>query len=170
MARLLCGTMRGQSASKIVPMVHSRRSSRRSAVISSCVEATACLRISLQWWWTMPRWASRRLCADVTCWGSTARQLYLQDLLGYEHPEYAHVPLLVAPDGRRLSKRDRDLDMGELRARFDTPEALLGKLACAVGLRCDAAPCSAERLVEGFTWDWVREHPGDIVVAPGFLG
>lgn len=102
--------------------------------------------------------------------GSTARQLYLQDLLGYKHPEYAHVPLLVAPDGRRLSKRDRDLDMGELRARFDTPEALLGKLACAVGLRCDAAPCSAERLVDGFTWDWVREHPGDIVVAPGFLG
>ena len=47
--------------------------------------------------------------------GSTARQMYLQDLLGYAHPSYAHVPLLVAPDGRRLSKRDRDCDMGVLR-------------------------------------------------------
>ena len=44
--------------------------------------------------------------------GSTARQLYLQDLLGYEHPEYAHVPLLVAPTAAACSKRDRDLDMG----------------------------------------------------------
>lgn len=102
--------------------------------------------------------------------GSTARQIYLQDVLCYRHPTYAHVPLLVAPDGRRLSKRDRDLDMGELRSRFDTPEELLGRLACGLGLRPDATPCSAERLAEGFTWDWVREHRDNMVVVPGFLG
>lgn len=102
--------------------------------------------------------------------GSTARQLYLQDVLGYVHPEYAHVPLLVAPDGRRLSKRDRDLDMGELRKRFDTPEELLGRLAHALGLRPDAEPCSATHLVEGFDWDQVRAHRDNFVVAPGFLG
>ena len=33
-------------------------------------------------------------------------------------PRFGHIPLLVAPDGRRLSKRERDLDMGALRARF----------------------------------------------------
>lgn len=102
--------------------------------------------------------------------GSTARQLYLQDVLGYAHPEYAHVPLLVAPDGRRLSKRDRDLDMGELRKRFDAPERLLGRLAHALGLRPDGSPCSAEHLVEGFGWDQVRAHRDDFVVNPGFLG
>lgn len=102
--------------------------------------------------------------------GSTARQMYLQDLLGYAHPEYAHVPLLVAPDGRRLSKRDRDLDMGELRARFATPDELLGRLAFAFGLRPDATPCTAERLVEGFSWDWVRDHRESLVVGPDFLG
>ncbi len=53
--------------------------------------------------------------------GSSARQMYLQDLLGYPHPSYAHVPLLVAPDGRRLSKRDRDCDMHELKARYGEP-------------------------------------------------
>ena len=57
--------------------------------------------------------------------GSTPRQIYLQHLLGLPTPHYAHIPLLMSPDGRRLSKRDRDLDLGELRARFGTSEALL---------------------------------------------
>ena len=102
--------------------------------------------------------------------GSTARQLYLQDALGLAHPEYAHVPLLVAPDGRRLSKRDRDLDMGELRRRFDTSEELLGRLAHALGLKPDAAPCSAMRLAEGFSWERVCANRDNFVVASGFLG
>lgn len=102
--------------------------------------------------------------------GSTARQLYLQDVLGYRHPEYAHVPLLVAPDGRRLSKRDRDLDMGELRKRFDSADELLGRLARALGLSENATPRSAAELVDDFSWDLVRAHSGNFVVAPGFLG
>ena len=40
---------------------------------------------------------------------STPRQLYLQELLGLPAPDYYHVPLLTAPDGRRLSKREREL-------------------------------------------------------------
>ena len=32
---------------------------------------------------------------------SAPRQMYLQSLLGFSHPEYAHVPMLLAPDGRR---------------------------------------------------------------------
>ena len=43
---------------------------------------------------------------------SAARQLWLMRLLGYRAPVYGHVPLLLAGDGRRLSKRERDLDMG----------------------------------------------------------
>ncbi|MBE6469782.1 MAG: tRNA glutamyl-Q(34) synthetase GluQRS [Coriobacteriaceae bacterium] len=97
---------------------------------------------------------------------SVPRQLYLQDLLGLAHPAYAHVPLLTAPDGRRLSKRDRDLDMGELRARFGTAERLLGHLAFAAGLAPAADPVSAERLADGFNWDLVRAHREDIVPAP----
>ena len=59
---------------------------------------------------------------------SAPRQMYLQKLFGFAHPEYGHVPMLLAPDGRRLSKRDRDLDLGQLRQRI-TPEALVGTLA-----------------------------------------
>lgn len=35
---------------------------------------------------------------------STARQIWLQRLLGLPHPEYAHLPLVRGPDGRKLSK------------------------------------------------------------------
>lgn len=53
---------------------------------------------------------------DLLC--STPQQRYLQDLLGLPHPAYAHVPLLVAEQNRRLSKRDRDAALDELLARF----------------------------------------------------
>ena len=59
------------------------------------------------------------------------------------------MPLLVAPDGRRLSKREHDLDMGALRERY-TPEALLGCLAQLSGLRPTAEPVTAGELAEHF--------------------
>ena len=96
--------------------------------------------------------------------GSTPRQIYLQHLLGLPTPHYAHIPLLMSPDGRRLSKRDRDLDLGELRARFGTPEALLGWLAGQTGIAPDATPRSAEQLVEHFSWDVIRKHRENITV------
>lgn len=96
--------------------------------------------------------------------GSTPRQIYLQHLLGLPTPHYAHIPLLMAPDGHRLSKRDRDLDLGELRARFGTPEALLGWLAGQTGIAPDTTPRSAEQLVEHFSWDVIRKHRENITV------
>lgn len=62
---------------------------------------------------------------------STPRQIWLQRQLGFPEPGYYHVPLLVAPDGRRLSKREKDLDMGALRNRY-TPEQLLGDAGACV--------------------------------------
>ena len=83
---------------------------------------------------------------------SAPRQMYLQELLGFPHPEYGHVPMLLAPDGRRLSKRDKDLDLGELRKRM-TPEQLIGNLAAAAGLIDRFEPVSAAELARHFTWD-----------------
>lgn len=95
---------------------------------------------------------------------SSARQIYLQRLLGYDQPTYAHVPLLVAPDGRRLSKRDRDLDLGEIRAHDAGPERLLGRLAAAVGLAEKGESVSADGLVERFSWERVRTHMHEAIV------
>ena len=78
--------------------------------------------------------------------------MYLQELLGFSHPEYGHVPMLLAPDGRRLSKRDKDLDLGELRKRL-APEALIGNLAAAAGLIDRYEKISAGELASVFSWE-----------------
>ena len=83
---------------------------------------------------------------------SAPRQMYLQELFGFPHPEYGHVPMLLAPDGRRLSKRDKDLDLGVLRQRM-TAEALLGKLAYAAGIIDRNEAVSARELAKEFVWD-----------------
>ena len=84
--------------------------------------------------------------------GSATRQMYLQELLGFPCPRYGHVPMLLAPDGRRLSKRDKDLDLGVLRQRM-TPEELIGKLAHAAGLLDRPEAISAIELASVFSWD-----------------
>ena len=101
--------------------------------------------------------------------GSCARQMYLQDLLGYENPSYGHVPLLVAPDGRRLSKREHDLDLGALRECYAGPEVLLGAIASSLGLAERGEAVSADALVGRFSWETIAAHRGDIVVDEGFL-
>ena len=86
---------------------------------------------------------------------SAPRQMYLQALLGFPHPEYAHVPMLLAPDGRRLSKRDKDLDLGALRQRI-TPETLIGTLAFVSGLIDQNVPISAGELSKEFSWEKLK--------------
>ena len=87
--------------------------------------------------------------------GSSARQMYLQSLLGFSHPAYGHVPMLLSPDGRRLSKRDKDLDLGQLRLRR-TPEQLIGALAYSAGLIDRDIPVSARELSACFDWQKLR--------------
>lgn len=89
--------------------------------------------------------------------GSAPRQMYLQELFGFRHPAYGHVPMLLAADGRRLSKRDKDLDLGELRKRM-RPEELLGQLAFAAGIIERFEPVSAWELATVFSWDSLRKE------------
>lgn len=42
---------------------------------------------------------------------STPRQIYLQKILGYPAPTYCHLPLVVNPDGTKLSKRDNAVSL-----------------------------------------------------------
>ena len=95
---------------------------------------------------------------------STPRQLYLYELLGRQVPAFYHVPLLTAPDGRRLSKREKDLDLGALRLTH-TPEQLLGKLAYLAGILDAPEPASARELAQIFDWNRVKTEP---IVMDGF--
>ena len=88
---------------------------------------------------------------------SVPRQMYLQQLLGFPHPEYGHVPMLRSVDGRRLSKRDKDMDLGYLQQRMSAAE-LLGKLAHAAGLIDRPEPVSARELAGEFSWSKVKNQ------------
>lgn len=101
--------------------------------------------------------------------GSCARQIYLDGLLGFPTPEYGHVPLLVAPDRRRLSKRDKDLDLGVLRERGVCAERVVGTLAAAAGLCERGADVMPGELVGAFSWDAIASHREDVVVDSDFL-
>ena len=87
---------------------------------------------------------------------SAPRQMYLQELFGFSHPVYAHVPMLMAEDGRRLSKRDRDLDLGQIQKRM-TPEQLIGNLAHACGLMDKPEPICAAELAKEFCWNKMQK-------------
>ncbi len=97
--------------------------------------------------------------------GSTARQLWLQRTLGLPSPVYGHIPLLTDWDGRRLSKRDGDLDLARLREKW-RPEEILGMLAEAAGILPAYRPVSARELVPLFSWGKVKK--GDVRLPEGF--
>ena len=88
---------------------------------------------------------------------SAPRQMYLQELFGFKHPQYGHVPMLMSVDGRRLSKRDKDLDLGVLRQKI-SPEKLLGILAHACGLIEKPEAVSAKELATVFSWDKIKKE------------
>ena len=75
---------------------------------------------------------------------STPRQLWLYRELGLTPPKFYHLPLLLASDGRRLSKRDGDQSLENLREKY-TPEEIIGKLAFACGLQASPPPLQRPR-------------------------
>ena len=97
---------------------------------------------------------------------ATPRQIYLQRLLGYPQPDYVHIPLLTDAQGRRLAKRDKDLDLSELAKRM-TVKDILGMLACGAGLIEEPRPVRLDELVPLFDWAKVRR---DDLRLPSGLG
>lgn len=96
---------------------------------------------------------------------SAPRQLYLYGLLGLKSPEFAHIPMLLSGDGRRLSKRDADMGLEALRERFSAEE-IVGRLAWLGGLLDRPESVRARELVGVFDWAKVPKEdiylPGDM--------
>ena len=60
---------------------------------------------------------------------STPKHLFLAQAMGWDVPEYAHVPLLLNPDRSKLSKRQGDVAAEDYLAKGYLPEALLNFVA-----------------------------------------
>lgn len=97
---------------------------------------------------------------------SAPQQIYLYRLLGFAAPTFCHLPLLCNLAGQRLCKRDKSLDLDEIRKAGHSPESVIGKLAFYAGIIDRAEPVSAQELVSEFSWDKVPLE--DILVGPLF--
>jgi glutamyl-Q tRNA(Asp) synthetase len=81
---------------------------------------------------------------------NTPRQIYLQRLLGFAQPRYAHVPVLVEPDGGKLAKSARSvpLDAGAALAQLTAVFDLLGL----------APPAALATGTLRSAWNWALER------------
>lgn len=82
---------------------------------------------------------------------SVPQQIYLHRLLGFTPPTFCHLPLLCNQEGQRLCKRDRSLDLGELRKNH-TAEEIVGQLAFYAGIIDHKEPASVKELISEFSW------------------
>ena len=94
---------------------------------------------------------------------STPRQMYLQDLWGFSHPVYAHIPLLTDAAGRRLSKREGDGCMERVRETYPDARPVIGALAAALGLLPSPESITLEQLLPLFDW---KKIPRDAICLP----
>ncbi|MGI6591478.1 MAG: glutamate--tRNA ligase family protein [Eggerthellaceae bacterium] len=80
---------------------------------------------------------------------SAPQQVYLRHLLAPDAPQYTygHVPLFVDSEGRRLSKRNRDVNLDGLLCRYASVEGLFGAIAGACGIMPSDDPVSLDELM-----------------------
>jgi glutamyl-tRNA synthetase len=99
---------------------------------------------------------------------STPRQLALQKALGWPHPRYTHVPLVVDETGRRLAKRADALSLAQLRAAGVQPEAIVSWVAEKIGVELDGR-ASARAVLPKFSLQPLRTLGPRPVVADAAL-
>ncbi|MEZ6111809.1 MAG: tRNA glutamyl-Q(34) synthetase GluQRS [Pirellulaceae bacterium] len=90
---------------------------------------------------------------------SAFRQCELYAFFGWQPPRFAHVPLVVGPDGRRLAKRHGDTRLSLLREAGVPAERLVGLLAWSCRLRPDATPIAAADLLDDFDLGRLPREP-----------
>ncbi len=81
---------------------------------------------------------------------NTPRQVYLQQLLGLREPRYAHVPVLIEPDGGKLAKSRRSVA-----ASAELPARQLLGIFSLLGL---SPPASLASEPISAAWSWAMEH------------
>ena len=91
---------------------------------------------------------------------NTPKQLLVFEALGAHPPRYAHLPLLLGPDGRKLSKRHGAASVQELREAGYLPEAVDNYIALlGAGFASDEEIFSLDELAARFRLDRVSKNP-----------
>ena len=90
---------------------------------------------------------------------NTPRQINLYAALGADIPRFAHVPMILGPDGQRLSKRHGAVSVTQYRDEGYLPEAMVNYLARLGWSHGDEEIFSREQLVEWFDLEHVSKSP-----------
>ena len=90
---------------------------------------------------------------------STPRQVLLAGLLGLPVPRYAHVPLVLAPDGTRLAKRHGAVTLTDRVTLGHSPEQVLTDLAVSLGLAAAGETVTVRAVLARFDPDNLPRTP-----------
>jgi glutamyl-tRNA synthetase len=90
---------------------------------------------------------------------TTGRQVLLQQLLGLATPAYAHVPLVLGPDGSRLAKRHGAVTLADRAGRGEDVEDVVGLLAASLGWARPGERLRASDVLERFDPGAVPREP-----------
>jgi glutamyl-tRNA synthetase len=90
---------------------------------------------------------------------STHAQLQLYAALGAHPPRFAHVPLLLGADGRRMAKRNGSLTLASLRSAGVTPDRVVGWLAWLLRLAASPEPLHPSQLLADFELAVLKRDP-----------
>jgi glutamyl-tRNA synthetase len=90
---------------------------------------------------------------------NTPRQINIYRALGTTLPQFAHVPMILGPDGERLSKRHGAVSVMQYAEDGYLPEALVNYLARLGWSHGDAEIFSVEQLVEWFDLAHISRSP-----------
>lgn len=90
---------------------------------------------------------------------NTPRQINLYRALGWTPPQFGHLPLILAPDGNKLSKRHGAVSVLQYEADGFLPEALFNYLARLGWSHGDEEKFTREQLVEWFDLQHISRSP-----------
>jgi glutamyl-tRNA synthetase len=82
---------------------------------------------------------------------STARQILLFEALGFPIPTFAHIPLMLDEQGKRLAKRTLSAGIEPLRTGGFTPMQIIGQLAASCGLVKSGTATSPNELARQYS-------------------
>lgn len=90
---------------------------------------------------------------------STPRHLHLYEALGLPAPRYAHVPMILGADGKKLSKRHGAMSVLAYRDQGYLPEAMLNYLARLGWSAGDQEIFSRDALIAQFDFESIQKSP-----------
>lgn len=92
--------------------------------------------------------------------GNTPPQILLYEALGWDIPQFAHLPMMLSPKGEKLSKRHASVSVSEYKDKGYTPDAVLNYLVRFGWSSGDQEIFSKEQLIAAFNWDHLGKSDG----------